>query len=64
MMRRHKEAVQVLFSVLRSVIIFKYSVPSSNLVIEGLPAEVMERFLWRAYLIVHYHPLVSCNNLI
>ena len=27
-----------------------------------LPAEVKERFLWRAIIIMHSHPLVSCNR--
>ena len=35
-----------------------------DLELQGLPSEVKERFLHRAILIMHYHPLVSCNNLI
>ena len=35
-----------------------------HLELQGLPSEVKERFLWRAILIMHHHPLVSCNNLI
>ena len=31
---------------------------------QGLPSEVKERLLWRAILIMHNHPLVSCNTLI
>ena len=35
-----------------------------DLDLQGLPSEVKERFLWRAILIMHNHPLVSCNTLI
>ena len=35
-----------------------------DLELQGLPSEVKERFLWRAILIMHNHPLVSCNELI
>ena len=35
-----------------------------DLELQGLPSEVMDRFLWRAFLIMHNHPLVSCNELI
>ena len=35
-----------------------------DLELQGLPSEVKERFLWRASLIMHNHPLVSCNTLI
>ena len=35
-----------------------------DLEFQGLPSEVKERFLWRAIIIMHDHPLVSCNHLI
>ena len=35
-----------------------------HLDLQELPSEVKERFLWRAILIMHNHPLVSCNELV
>ena len=34
-----------------------------HLELQGLPSEVKERFLWRAIVIMHTHPLVSSNHL-
>ena len=44
--------------------LFRLAFTMFDLVLQGLPSEVKERFLWRAILIMHNHPLVSCNELI
>ena len=48
----------------RVVALLRLAFTMFDLELQGLPSEVKERFLWRAILIMHNHPLVSCNELI
>ena len=46
------------------VALIRLALTMFDLELQELPSEVKERFLWRAILIMHNHPLVSCNELI